>query len=144
MADSLLSHLATKFAAHEENWATEALGYILRRSPVARDTVRDLVGKLGVALPASLVYANQVSGDDDARPDLVARDDQGTQRLLIEAKFWAGLTEHQPVTYLERLSLGQGGLGHARRMDPQSGRPLSRYSWTSPGGYQTTTRARAA
>jgi hypothetical protein len=28
----------------------------------------------------------------------------GDERLFIENKFWAGLTENQPAGYLERLS----------------------------------------
>ena len=31
-------------------------------------------------------------------------DANGTERVLIEAKFWAALTDNQPVSYLDRLS----------------------------------------
>jgi hypothetical protein len=110
MSDTLVGHLAAKFAAHEENWATEALGYILRRSQHARETVRDLLSKLGIDVPASVLYQNQVAGDDGAQPDLVGLDDKGDHRLVIEAKFWAALTEHQPVTYLGRLPKDGGAL----------------------------------
>ena len=109
MDGTLVSHLAAKFAAHEENWATEALGYILGRSEHAREAVRVLLGELGITVPSSLLYQNQVTGDDSARPDLVGLDD-GKQRLVIEAKFWAGLTDHQPVTYLGRLPHDGGAL----------------------------------
>jgi hypothetical protein len=34
---------------------------------------------------------------------LVGYDQDDTERVLIEAKFWAGLTNNQPNTYLERL-----------------------------------------
>ena len=38
------------------------------------------------------------------RPDLVGFDHQGRERLLVEAKFWAGLTDNQPQGYLDRLT----------------------------------------
>ena len=34
--------------------------------------------------------------EDGARPDLARVDQDGEDRVLIEAKFWAGLTENQP------------------------------------------------
>ena len=37
-----------------------------------------------------------------------AKDRDGKERLLIELKFWAGLTGNQPVTYLERLPEDHG------------------------------------
>lgn len=63
---------------------------------------------MGVLVPSSLIYRNQVAGHDDAQPDLVGFDDTGNQRIILEAKFWAGLTANQPVTYLARLP-GDGG-----------------------------------
>lgn len=110
MNETLFAHLATRFGPPPENLATEALGYILRRSALARDAVRDLLRGVGVVVPSSLIYRNQVAGGDEAQPDLVGFDDQGNQRLIIEAKFWAGLTSHQPVTYLDRLPHDGGAL----------------------------------
>ena len=51
--------------------------------------------------PVTHVYT-QVTGEEGERPDLVGYDDEGIERVLIEAKFWAGLTENQPNAYLER------------------------------------------
>jgi hypothetical protein len=104
MSETLLGHLSKKFGTHPENWATEALGYILRRSFHARETVRALLAEMGLDTPASLTYRNQAVGhDDEGQPDLVGYDEDGRQRLVIEAKFGAGLTKHQPITYLRRL-----------------------------------------
>ena len=36
-------------------------------------------------------------------PDLAVFGHDGQERILLEAKFWAGLTENQPGTYLARL-----------------------------------------
>ena len=33
----------------------------------------------------------------DERLDVVGSDDHGSERVLIEVKFWAGLTDHQPT-----------------------------------------------
>ncbi|WP_438013774.1 hypothetical protein WMF18_22880 [Sorangium sp. So ce315] len=110
MTETLFAHLATRFGPHPENLATEALGYILRRSLPARDALRDLLREVGVIVPSSLIYRNQVAGGDGAQPDLVGFDDHGNQRLIVEAKFWAGLTSHQPVTYLDRLPRDGGTL----------------------------------
>lgn len=44
----------------------------------------------------------QATGEDGARPDLAVFDENGSEWFLIEAKFWAGLTENQPLTYLQR------------------------------------------
>ena len=45
----------------------------------------------------------QATGEDGSRPDLAAVDEEGSECVLIEAKFWAGLTAGQPVAYLRRL-----------------------------------------
>ena len=37
------------------------------------------------------------------RPDLAGYDESGREHVLIEAKFTAGLTPHQPCKYLKRL-----------------------------------------
>ena len=42
-------------------------------------------------------------GDNQGRVDVVAYDKDGKRRVLIEAKFWANLTENQPGSYLNSL-----------------------------------------
>lgn len=106
MATSLFAHLALQFGSQPENLATEALGYVLQHSETARAAVRDLVRGLGSTIDDDLTYATQSSGEDLARPDLVGRSSTGAEPLLIEVKFWAGLTENQPVAYLARLPAG--------------------------------------
>ncbi len=101
--DSLLAHLALRFATHPENLAVEALGYLFGESADARSSFIDLLRGLGIGLPDSLSFSTQVTGEDATRPDLAGKDGAGREVVLIEAKFWAGLTERQPVSYLERL-----------------------------------------
>jgi hypothetical protein len=100
---SVFGHLALKFGSYPENLATEALGYVLGQSGHAR---RGFVASIAAAEPATardLRFETQLAGEELARPDLAGLDDDGVPRVLVEAKFWAGFTEHQPVHYLDML-----------------------------------------
>lgn len=107
--EHLLGYLSQRFAASEENIATEALTWILRRSNAARSAVIGLCG-VNAQLPADLSFASQVGVAGTGRPDIVATDGLHRERLLIEAKFAAGLTEHQPSSYLKRLPSDESGI----------------------------------
>jgi hypothetical protein len=101
MLDTLFGHLALTFGKHPENLATEALAFTLHHSKAARDALRELLAQLRLGPPDELHWITQVGADDGSRPDLVGYVGDG-QPIIIEAKFWAGLTENQPVTYLAR------------------------------------------
>ena len=100
---TLLSHLVLKLATHPENVAVEALGHILSSSAPTRMALEDLLRAGGADTGPIVRVETQVTGEEGERPDLVGFDDCGAKRLLIEAKFWAGLTESQPVAYLRQL-----------------------------------------
>ncbi|MEW5985524.1 MAG: hypothetical protein AB1791_02720 [Chloroflexota bacterium] len=100
---SLFGHVATLFSTHPENLATESLNFILNRSIVAERAFLDYIRQLDIALPETLSFRTQMGGKDNAIPDLVGVDADGQQVIIVEAKFWAGLTNNQPVTYLKRL-----------------------------------------
>lgn len=106
----LLAHLSSHFAHSEEDLATEALTFLLRTCPAAVTGLRAYVASLGVDLPADLVFHSQVGDPQTGRPDLVATDEIGGERLIIEAKFWANLTDNQPSAYLTRLAPAQPSL----------------------------------
>lgn len=100
--DTLLTHLAWKLSSRHEDIAVEALGFILRSASARRVLVE--LARDGGADPGEIVSVRtQVGGLDQTRPDLVGNDEQGNESLIIEAKFWAGLTSNQPNAYLERL-----------------------------------------
>jgi len=105
---SLMAHLAFRFAPHPETIATEALCYILQRAPAARDALVSFCRDAGARLPVDLQFRSQAVGSDGAIPDLAGVDRDGQERLLIEAKFWAGLTDQQPVAYLHRVEAAGG------------------------------------
>ncbi|MDE2687051.1 MAG: hypothetical protein OXI16_06065 [Chloroflexota bacterium] len=103
LESTLLAHLTPMLTDRVEDMAVEALGYILSKSPASRNAL-NLMLKSGVPEIKSVEQVRtQVTGDTGARPDLVGFDADDAERVLIEAKFWAGLTENQPNGYLERL-----------------------------------------
>ncbi|MFC2064273.1 hypothetical protein ACFLXB_04155 [Chloroflexota bacterium] len=111
MTESLFSYLATRFSTSSENLATEALSFILNHSTVARDSFINLLSHLHIPILSNLKFETQNYDDNDkAIPDLIGKDSDGTTVLLGEAKFWAGLTNNQPVTYIHRLTQSKGTL----------------------------------
>jgi hypothetical protein len=66
-------------------------------------------GKVAL-LPKIRINTQVTSKTDTAIPDLMV-DDASELLHLIEAKFWAGLTDHQPNEYLARIVKQGGSLG---------------------------------
>jgi hypothetical protein len=58
------------------------------------------------AIADDLRFETQPGTEDQGRPDLAGFDEAGGLHVLIEAKFWAGFTGHQPVDYLDQLPAG--------------------------------------
>ncbi|MXZ35855.1 MAG: hypothetical protein F4Z21_11680 [Acidobacteria bacterium] len=105
---TLLAHLAPRLGSSTENIAVEALGHILSTSKAALGAIEDLLKAGGAEVGTiSPDVRTQASDEERTRPDLAGCDEHGVERVLIEAKFWAGLTERQPVTYLERLATNE-------------------------------------
>lgn len=104
MHSSILSHLVLRFAQHPENLATEALAYVLQSSQSAAASLSYLLRRICPDSGAEHLYFNaQHTTEDGGRPDLVGRDSTGHVRFFLEAKFWAGLMDRQPVGYLKQL-----------------------------------------
>jgi hypothetical protein len=100
---SLFGYLINKFSNQAEDLATESLNYIINQSIVAKQALLELVFHSTGIKFEDILFQTQVAGADDARPDIVGSDSEGRQVFIIEAKFWAGLTINQPVTYVNRL-----------------------------------------
>ena len=102
MSASLLAHLIPRIVDKAEPAATKALAYVLRASPdVAREFVT-IVGQTGInPFTPGRIEAEQQHGD--SKPDLTIYDTDGAVRTFVENKFWSGLTDAQPVVYLEKL-----------------------------------------
>ena len=93
-----------KLVSRSEEIVTHTLGHILSSSEVSRQALRDFLLTRDVDIGEIKRVDTQNQGKQGGGiPDLVTYDESGTERLLLEAKFWAGLTSNQPVTYLQRL-----------------------------------------
>lgn len=100
---TLFAHIIPRLTERTEDIAVEALGYILSQSTATRRALETLVSAGGAEVTSIAEVRTQVAGADGATPDLGCVDEQGTESVLIEAKFWAGLTANQPNAYLARL-----------------------------------------
>ncbi len=107
MADdkTLLAHLAPMLKSRDrkEDIAVLALGYILSTSEGAVRGLENVLKTGGVEVGAISPDVRTQASDEKGRPDLSCRDENGKERVLIEAKFQAQLTARQPVDYLKRL-----------------------------------------
>ena len=121
--DSVLAHVAWKFPGQTETVATEALGYILSRSVSSRAALRETLRTGGGDVPPLARVATEVTGQQGERLDLVGFDESNAERVLIEVKFWAGLTHNQPNTYLSPVS---------RKTE----KPLFCFSWRRSSGWR--------
>lgn len=104
---TLFAHIIPRLTDRSEDIAVEALGYILSQSTASRRALETLVAAGGAEVTSITGVRTQVAGTDGATPDLSCLDEQDTESVLIEAKFWAGLTDNQPNTYLARLPKDQ-------------------------------------
>ena len=102
MPDSVLAHVAAGIA-QKENFATSALVYILKRSDATRQAFRALIEQAvgPIAEIGSLRLEETLA--DGKRPDVLLLGIDGQRVGFMEVKFWAGLTEAQPVNYLNAL-----------------------------------------
>lgn len=110
MSYTLLAHLYPRIKGSQEDIATFSMGYLLEQSSILNEAFTKLIrSKLYIQLPDTLSYHTQDSDQEYGRPD-IAGYDRSSLRILCEAKFYAGLTANQPVSYLKRLSGEQTGL----------------------------------
>lgn len=102
---TLLAHLVPRLTNRVEDSATDALAFILNKSPASRDALGLLLreGEGSFDLDALANFDTQVTYRDGSRPDSVGYDQAGGKRLLIESKFWATLLEGQASGYFDQL-----------------------------------------
>ncbi len=99
---TVFSHIVQKRLSQEsENIATEALAFILRSSEAAQGGMMKLLRGIIPDLPNLWFRAQQMEGN--SRPDMWGLDETGSAHVFVENKFWAGLTDNQPVSYLKAL-----------------------------------------
>jgi hypothetical protein len=100
--ETIFSHIIQKrFSRVNEDVATDALAFILQSSDQARTGFLKLLRGVHPDLPDLRFRTQQSEGS--IRPDMQGLDGPHA-RVFVENKFWAGLTENQPVSYLRQLS----------------------------------------
>ena len=109
MANSLLAHMYSRIRGSQEDVATIALQYLVSQSNDLNHAFTHLLeNRLRIEIGEGLRYTCQAVGDDKERPDMAGTDRNGNEVVLCEMKFYAGLTQNQPLTYLARLKTHDG------------------------------------
>lgn len=108
MAYSLLAHLYPRIKGSQEDVATFSLAYILEQSPELNKVfTKCICDIMEIDSYESLNYTCQDGDSEHGRPDIAGYKD-GALKILCEAKFYAGLTDNQPASYLKRLMAEKG------------------------------------
>lgn len=99
---TVLSYIIQKRYSQEyENIATDVLAFILKSNESARNGMMKFLRGIISDLPDLHFETQQTEGV--IRPDMWGMHESDS-RVYIENKFWAGLTENQPVNYLTQLA----------------------------------------
>lgn len=99
---TVFSHIVQKrFSQVNEDIATDALAFVLHSSEAARNGMTKLLRGIVPDLPTLHFRTQQAEGS--IRPDMWGFAD-ADPRVFVENKFWAGLTDNQPVSYLKQLA----------------------------------------
>lgn len=100
---SLLGQFFTSIKGSQEDIASKGLAYILEKSISAKIVINNVIKNTTNLEFEKIKYITQNVGKNKERPDISGMDDKGNEKIIIEAKFWASLTDNQPVEYLKRL-----------------------------------------
>lgn len=111
----MFAHIVFRLTDRTEDVAVDALGFICSRSDTAGRVLRHLLKLEGLDVGELTDAATQVGDGTLARPDLAVYDGEREERVLMEAKFWAGLNENKPNAYLARLPLDERPVRMVRR-----------------------------
>jgi hypothetical protein len=108
MQQTVFSYIIRKqFSTEFENVATEALAYILHSSESAQNGMMKLLRPVAPDIPDLQFRTQQtecsLQTEDSIRPDMCGYHGSETH-VFVENKFWAGLTENQPIFYLRQLA----------------------------------------
>lgn len=99
---TVFSYIVQKrFSQVNEDVATDALAFILHSSESARNGMMRFLRGIAPNMPSLRFRTQQTEGN--IRPDMWGYD-EAEPRVFVENKFWAGLTDNQPVSYLRQLA----------------------------------------
>jgi hypothetical protein len=102
MQKSLLTHIASNFISEYENVANSSIAYLLNEYPSARKVLKNILGFSESEVPNH--YQTELATKNNGRPDITGLNIKGEKSIIIEGKFWAHLTDNQPVNYVKELS----------------------------------------
>ena len=99
---TVFSHIVQKrFSQVNEDVATDALAFVLHSSEPARNGMMRLLRGIAPNMSGLRFRTQQTEGR--IRPDMWGYYDS-EPCVFVENKFWAGLTDNQPVSYLRQLA----------------------------------------
>ena len=101
--DTLLSFIARYHTNIREDVATDALSFVLLHSEAAQRALSEFLGDEGTGPLLIEKVQTRATAASGAVPDLICQDENDGVVAVIESKFWADLTNHQPVTYWNLL-----------------------------------------
>jgi hypothetical protein len=108
----------------------------------------DSLRATGARVKPELSYESQPWTANLGTPDIVGVDHAKRERIIIEGKFWAGLTASQPMKYLKRLRKSRNGallfVAPSARMNSLWDELLQRVSSQSPRLIRTRSCVSAA
>ncbi len=99
------AQIMSNFTQRAEDAAVGALEHILSSSAAARAALADTLREGGTTVDSIAEVRTQAAGEDTNAPYFVCLDDNGAERILIEARFWTDLAPDQPNAYLKRLKV---------------------------------------
>jgi len=106
---TILSDIVFRHCAKPEDAASDALVYLLSSNNTIREEFQKFVQeRANLSIPPIVNFETRIQFGSGACPDIVGKTVIGQAALLIESKFWAGLTENQPIQYLLDLKESRG------------------------------------
>ena len=93
MQSSILAHIASNFISEYENVANSSVAYLLNQYPTARIALQTI--SLLDNVPQHFV--TELATQSNGRPDITGLSEAGSKQVIIEGKFWANLTDNQPM-----------------------------------------------
>ena len=109
-SDTLLAHLVPALTPQVEVAATKSLAFILNKSAPCRKVLDGLVSDADFPVEPIARLTAEETLSRSSRLDLVGYDRNAVRRLLIEAKFWAGLGKGQASGYFKLLQADGPGV----------------------------------
>lgn len=106
---TILGYIVPLLTVQLENAATHCLFYMLSTYDVVAASLLRHVQEIHADIPEPLEFRTWVAWEYGGIPDMGGLHDDSPV-LLIECKFWAYLTDHQPKDYIPQLPPDSAGL----------------------------------